>query len=150
MNKWGRKSYYKHRQKNIQRSLKWNRLNNERFKINLKRNRKENASWYRKYGKEYRRKHKERYKVHYAKSLAKRRGLLRGGSVKPCEWYILKVMFENRCVYCNKKPRILTMDHRIPISRGGKHEANNIVPACRSCNSKKHTKTFEEFYHVGN
>ncbi|MDB4875733.1 MAG: hypothetical protein JWM41_2179 [Gemmatimonadetes bacterium] len=29
------------------------------------------------------------------------------------------------------------MDHVIPISRGGSHTRENVVPACRSCNSKK-------------
>jgi len=37
------------------------------------------------------------------------------------------------------------MDHRIPLSRGGRHEIENITPACKPCNSRKHTRTEEEF-----
>jgi 5-methylcytosine-specific restriction enzyme A len=31
----------------------------------------------------------------------------------------------------------LTMDHVIPLSRGGKASRNNVVPACKQCNSNK-------------
>ncbi len=43
------------------------------------------------------------------------------------------------CHYCNKKftPDDLTMDHLVPISRGGKASRNNVVPACKECNSNK-------------
>lgn len=41
-----------------------------------------------------------------------------------------------RCHYCHEfKP--LTMDHVIPVSKGGPHTASNIVPACQPCNSRK-------------
>lgn len=43
------------------------------------------------------------------------------------------------CYYCNKQysPRDLTMDHIIPISRGGASEKINLVAACKDCNNKK-------------
>ena len=43
------------------------------------------------------------------------------------------------CYYCNLKfiPNELTMDHIIPLSRGGKSEKYNLVPACKECNNKK-------------
>lgn len=31
----------------------------------------------------------------------------------------------------------LTMDHVIPLARGGKGSRNNVVPACKECNSRK-------------
>ena len=37
------------------------------------------------------------------------------------------------------------MDHVLPLSRGGLHEVNNLVPACRKCNFNKHDKTLEEW-----
>jgi hypothetical protein len=36
-------------------------------------------------------------------------------------------------------------DHRIPISRGGRHSIGNLMPLCRTCNTRKHTKTYAEF-----
>lgn len=43
------------------------------------------------------------------------------------------------CHYCNKMfpPSELTMDHLIPIIRGGKSSRGNVVPACKECNSRK-------------
>ena len=37
------------------------------------------------------------------------------------------------------------MDHVDCIAKGGRHEADNVVPACRSCNSKKHTNSVVVF-----
>jgi len=43
------------------------------------------------------------------------------------------------CFYCGRKYRAieLTMDHIIPLARGGKSIHANIVPACKDCNNKK-------------
>jgi 5-methylcytosine-specific restriction protein A len=43
------------------------------------------------------------------------------------------------CHYCGKKvpARALTMDHIVPIIRGGKSTKGNVVPACKECNTKK-------------
>jgi 5-methylcytosine-specific restriction endonuclease McrA len=49
------------------------------------------------------------------------------------------------CYYCGCNGCKLTIEHRIPISRGGTNHPSNIVPACRTCNSKKGTKTEKEF-----
>jgi 5-methylcytosine-specific restriction endonuclease McrA len=44
-----------------------------------------------------------------------------------------------RCHWCGGAfpPEELTMDHVIPLSRGGKASRNNLVPACKQCNSSK-------------
>ena len=43
------------------------------------------------------------------------------------------------CYYCGGSfaPDELTMDHIIPIIRGGKSTKNNIATACKDCNNKK-------------
>lgn len=43
------------------------------------------------------------------------------------------------CHYCGAifAPDELTMDHLVPISRGGKASRNNVVTACKECNSRK-------------
>ncbi len=45
----------------------------------------------------------------------------------------------------NSNPQQETLDHKIPLSRGGRHEVLNWCLACRNCNQRKHTKTAEEF-----
>jgi 5-methylcytosine-specific restriction protein A len=43
------------------------------------------------------------------------------------------------CYYCGRRvpPKELTMDHVVPISRGGKSTKSNVVPVCKECNNKK-------------
>ena len=43
------------------------------------------------------------------------------------------------CYYCGRttSPRELTMDHIVPIARGGKSIKGNVVPACKTCNNAK-------------
>jgi len=43
------------------------------------------------------------------------------------------------CHYCGGKflPDELTMDHIVPVIRGGKSSRGNLVPACKECNSRK-------------
>ena len=43
------------------------------------------------------------------------------------------------CVYCGTNDK-LSVDHVIPISKGGTDEFENLVVACISCNSKKNSK----------
>lgn len=38
---------------------------------------------------------------------------------------------------CSFPPDELTLDHIVPIVRGGKSNRGNVVPACKECNSKK-------------
>lgn len=46
---------------------------------------------------------------------------------------------EGLCYYCGEKfaKAELTMDHVVPISRGGKSTKHNCVVCCKACNSKK-------------
>lgn len=55
--------------------------------------------------------------------------------------------FGSECWYCGitLTPEIATVDHRIPICRGGRRTKHNVVPACHRCNCMKGRKTEEEF-----
>ncbi len=46
---------------------------------------------------------------------------------------------EGICHFCGKRfpPRELTMEHVVPVIRGGRSTKNNLVPACKECNNKK-------------
>ncbi len=46
------------------------------------------------------------------------------------------------CHYCSLqgKPADLTMDHLIPLIRGGQSVKGNLVPACKTCNNKKRNR----------
>ncbi|MBX2987317.1 MAG: HNH endonuclease [Bdellovibrionaceae bacterium] len=50
------------------------------------------------------------------------------------------------CHYCEGRfpPAELTMDHVIPVARGGLSNKKNCVPCCKACNTKKGAKTTAE------
>jgi 5-methylcytosine-specific restriction endonuclease McrA len=54
-------------------------------------------------------------------------------------------LFGNSCAYCGKSDRI-SIDHVIPLSKGGLDECSNVVPACRTCNSSKNSKDLRDWY----
>lgn len=60
------------------------------------------------------------------------------------DWSDLLMAFGNACFYCGVSGR-LTIDHVQPLSKGGAHARHNIVPACKSCNSKKSAMDVQEF-----
>jgi 5-methylcytosine-specific restriction protein A len=43
------------------------------------------------------------------------------------------------CCYCEKKTAFknITMDHLVPLSRGGRSTKDNLVPCCKNCNNLK-------------
>ena len=47
------------------------------------------------------------------------------------------------CHYCSQQfsPDQLSMDHIVPLARGGKSTKGNIVPSCVECNRKKKLET---------
>ena len=50
------------------------------------------------------------------------------------------------CVYCGySNVKMLTLDHVIPQSKGGKDSWDNLVTACRQCNGEKSDLTLEEY-----
>lgn len=56
---------------------------------------------------------------------------------------------KNQCQYCETHfpSHQLTLDHVIPLSKGGGHSWENITTACHSCNNKKGNKTLKEYGH---
>lgn len=75
-----------------------------------------------------------------AKERAKARELRR------TNWWRAQIQ-KGLCHYCGGKfpPSELTMDHIVPLSRGGHSTKGNIVPCCKACNnSKKYTMPVDE------
>lgn len=95
--------------------------------------------------KSYQRAHRQSNAQRYVQYTLLRQAKVRGAAGEHSleQWEQLKAAHAYRCLRCNKcEPDIkLTRDHKVPISRGGSNDINNIQPLCISCNSKKHTKT---------
>ena len=58
--------------------------------------------------------------------------------------YLLE-KFGRKCVYCGKDNVPLQVEHIIPKSRDGSNRVSNLTLSCVRCNTKKGTKTAEEF-----
>jgi 5-methylcytosine-specific restriction enzyme A len=58
--------------------------------------------------------------------------------LRKSQWWKRKCA-EGVCYFCGSKinPKDLTMEHVIPLIRGGKSSKGNVVPACKECNTKK-------------
>ncbi|MEJ2314764.1 MAG: HNH endonuclease [Nitrospirota bacterium] len=67
-----------------------------------------------------------------------RREKQKARTLRQSQWWKRK-RSSGRCHFCGRKfpPKELTMDHIVPIVRGGKSTRGNVVPACKECNSKK-------------
>jgi len=53
------------------------------------------------------------------------------------QWTTMKWCYGYYCIYCGRYMQRLGHDHVCPVSKNGAHTASNVVPCCRSCNSKK-------------
>ncbi len=97
------------------------------------------------------RKNYEHYRIGAVANDRKRRARKKGAPINdltPAQWKYRLEEFNYHCAYCLAPlvPEHTTQDHMKPLSRGGSHTLDNIVPACRSCNSSKRDKTLLEFF----
>ena len=91
---------------------------------------------------EWRRKNPERSKAILAASRHKRRLACSGATVTGPELAEWMKRAPKHCYWCECKLTIRTMsiDHYVPLSKGGAHALSNLVPSCLSCNKKKNAK----------
>jgi 5-methylcytosine-specific restriction endonuclease McrA len=120
---------------------------------------------------EYRKRCRKKYKERYQKNIQKERNRVRAYKYahpeKRDEWNknrlervdrqsdgSVSVRFVNdlinksqKCPYCLAKmaEHEKTLDHIIPIAKGGLHSAINIIVCCRTCNFQKRDLSFPEW-----
>lgn len=136
------------------------KCNNERDKANQKKWRKENSERANASYKRWRERNPEKRKEMLlawerknpdsaAERWRKRRALKKKamGWMPPFPEGILFGEQDGLCLYCsaNLEQSGWHMDHKIPLSRGGKHDWNNVCLSCPNCNLVKHRKTATEF-----
>ncbi len=58
--------------------------------------------------------------------------------LRQSQWWRNKIA-QGLCAYCQGTfaPEALTMDHIVPLSRGGRSTKGNVVPCCAACNATK-------------
>lgn len=69
---------------------------------------------------------------------ALRREREKARALRASQWWKRRIA-AGRCHYCDRQvgPRALSMDHVVPLIRGGRSIRGNVVPACKECNNKK-------------
>ena len=64
------------------------------------------------------------------------------GSFTAAEWRTICGQFGNVCLACGQDGP-LSVDHVVPLSRGGRNDADNLQPLCLPCNIRKGTRTVD-------
>jgi 5-methylcytosine-specific restriction endonuclease McrA len=89
---------------------------------------------------EWRAAHPDKVRIHKNNRRCREKN---GGVITNDEWENLLNKYGNKCLCCGRNDVRITIDHVIPISRGGMNTIENAQPLCTSCNSKKHAKTID-------
>jgi len=130
--------YLKNRQKEIERSKRWNKNNASKVARNMANCRKRDPEKYRQYDKQWKAENKLKVYSYDCTKRQKRRAAINKTQCKATHEEVQMVIKKANglCYYCGKKAK-LTLDHVIPLSKGGLHELSNLVAACSPCNSSK-------------
>jgi hypothetical protein len=136
---YSRQHYLENRDSYIQKAKEWHDSNQEKA-------RKAYTKWadkvgvsfirsyYRNYGKKWRMENPERYAVKNRQNNHRRKNAI--GSYNTEDWQRILLEHSNSCAICKSDSNI-TIDHVIPLSKGGTNFPDNLQPLCRSCNSRK-------------
>lgn len=144
-----------HREEIAQATAEWrsrpgnpgrNRENAQRWRQNPS-----NAQKQRDAAKEYRQRNAEAIAAYWAANpeklrakTAKRRALKRQSGVYTITDKDVRRLYASPCWVCGSTNDIHA-DHRIPLSKGGRHSIGNLDPLCADCNLSKHDKLLAEW-----
>ena len=138
----GVKKYYRevYSEKAKENARRWNKQNPEKVKAahrkHYESHREEKAA----YARAWCQANREKRQAYYNNYRARKEN--NGGSFTTKEWEELCAKYDYRCVCCGEQ-KPLTVDHIMPVSKGGSSDISNIQPLCKSCNSSKRDKTID-------
>lgn len=130
VNAKNRENYYENKDAYKERAKRWGAANAaqvRKFKENWRHN---NPG----YWNEWRADNPELARMHSQRRRAHERAAV--GNYTPAEWKALCAEYDYKCAKCGQQVP-LTVDHVIPLSKGGSNSIDNIQPLCQRCNSGK-------------
>lgn len=65
-----------------------------------------------------------------------------GDGVSAGQWADVLERYGHKCLACGATED-LTMDHVVPLAKGGAHDVSNVQPLCHSCNASKQDQTID-------
>lgn len=97
------------------------------------------------YNLQYKKEHWETIKAQLkGRRVVRRAKLAINSTLTAREWAALQSAWGQRCAYCKTKSP-LSQDHVVPVSKGGDHTLENVVPACLECNIQKSDHDVADF-----
>jgi|CXWL01.1.fsa_nt_gi 5-methylcytosine-specific restriction endonuclease McrA len=129
-NAYRKNQYWDNRDKNIRAAVEWGRKNKDKRRVIVSK---------------YQKAHPEMNRLACSIYSFRRRRFPGVGDTgfTVQEWNAVVKKFNDSCAYCRRNDVKLTIDHVVPLSKGGSIGIENIVPACRPCNSKKGNRPVE-------
>ncbi len=129
------KNYYReNKEKKKTYQIDYYIKNKERILERTSAYKKAHKSQSKEYKRRYYRDNPDKVKEHFHRRKARLKA--NGGSYTVEEWLDLCKKYDNKCLCCGKKEK-LTVDHIVPLSRGGTNYIENIQPLCNECNASK-------------
>lgn len=123
-------------------NARWQASNPEKRRVIMTRWRAENRNKARAATADWQRRNPDRVRYYVRKRRAIKNGA--DGHCTPEQIESLKKKTKGICWACGHKRR-LTIDHIVPLSKGGSNSINNIQFLCKPCNSAKRDKDPEDF-----
>lgn len=137
-------TYRRHAEKNRTAAAAWRRKNPERFAKSQAEQRKKNPDQRRAAMRAAYAADPLRWKNARDLRRARLREHPNSVPVSQRDWDRLLRRYRGACAYCGSKDQV-TMEHVVPVSRGGRHGIGNVLPACWPCNHSKSNKLLVEW-----
>lgn len=140
---YSKQYYHDNKEHYSQLNKQWHQENKEHRKQCKQQWHQENKEHCLQYAKQWRKLNKDKVAIYDARRRTLKKQL--PSTLISKQWKGIKEEFNNQCAYCGEQLP-LEQDHFIALSKGGEYTHNNIIPACKSCNSSKNNKDFFEWY----
>ena len=150
-----RNHYQENKEHYIEYSKKYYQENKDRYREQAREYYQENKEHYAEYYQENKEWYREYYIIYHLENpevnrLKNQRRRARMSELPHTltveEWEDSLEYFDYSCAYCGVPEDNLQQEHIIPVIKGGGYTADNIIPACGSCNASKHATDLEDWY----